>query len=271
LEKAKGMLADAPCAEFQEMVDALEEGLAGANATLAPLLENLAMLQAKLPQAPEPVMPKFDPEKHPLLKKTLEKTEVAEPVVLNTGDMCEAYWREDRTWYKAKILSILGSASAPKYQVRYVDYDNTATLDRDGVRPLQQYKRKRDEPAPAPAAPVTSTPHVISGPASINPKAQAAKQEVAPEVPAQKKRKVPNQKALDKTVNNWKNWNSKGVGKKLSQKESMFRSGTSVDSRGGFSCGRLAERANLRSRLHRIRRGHDPDQQAHTSRQQGPC
>jgi len=234
------MLTDAPSAEFEETVAMLEEGLAEANASLAPLVDHLATLQAQLPQAAEPVVPKFDPEKHPLLKKTLEKTEVVQPVVLGTGDMCEAYWREDRQWFKAKILSILGSASAPKYQVRYIDYGNTATLDRDALRPLQtaQSKRKREEPTPAaaaPTAPVTSTPHVISGPASINPQAQVAKQDVAPEDPTQKKRKVPNKKALEKTVNNWKNWNSKGVGKKLAQKDSMFRSGTTVDSRGESS------------------------------------
>ena len=269
------MQADAPSEEFEGFVATCEEGLAEADALLAPLVENLASLKAKLPQAPEPVAPKFDPEKHPLLKKAVEKTETVQPIVLNTGDICEAYWREDKSWYKAKILSILGSASAPKYQVRYIEYDNTETVDRDAVRPLQSFqnKKKREEAtsAAAPITATTSSPHVISAPASINPKAQPAKQEAAAEPVVTKKRKVPNQKALDKTVNNWKNWSSKGVGKKLAQKDSMFRSGTTVDSRGKCADPCSADMANLHSGLYRLGRWHDPDAEAHTRQQQGPC
>ena len=47
-----------------------------------------------------------------------------------------------------------------------------------------------------------------------------------------KKRKIPNKKQLEKGVANWKNWSSKGVGKKTFQKPSMFRTGDNVNSRG---------------------------------------
>jgi survival of motor neuron-related-splicing factor 30 len=50
---------------------------------------------------------------------------------------------EDRSWYKAKIQSVLGSASAPKYLVRFIEYDDSITVDRNAERALPN-KRKRD-------------------------------------------------------------------------------------------------------------------------------
>lgn len=199
--------------------------------------EKLQALEAQLPEGsfvPAPER-KYDPEQHPLLKKTVEKAEPEKAVVFNTGDIVEVRYR-DGGWYKAKIVTILGSASAPKYKIKYIEYDEDDTVDRDAVRPMQN-KRKRD-PEPAPAtiptvpAPVTSTPHVISGPASVNPKIQAAKPAAPADGLEPKKRKIPNKKQLEKGVASWKNWSSKGVGKKISQKDSMFRTGTNVNSRG---------------------------------------
>ncbi|KAF1965706.1 hypothetical protein BU23DRAFT_593549 [Bimuria novae-zelandiae CBS 107.79] len=218
----------------------IEESMVQEEARVAPLRENLQALEAQLPNGSGAAERKYDPEQHPVLKKTLEKAEPAKAVVFNTGDIVEARYR-DGGWYKAKIVTILGSASAPKYKIKYTEYDEDDTLDRDALRPIQN-KRKRDpEPAPAPApaapAPVTSTPHVISGPASVNPKAQAPKQAAAPAEHhlGRIERKIPNKKVLEAKVSNWKNWNSKGVGKKISQKDSMFRTGTNVNSRVGFT------------------------------------
>lgn len=211
------------------MIADCESEIAKLAAELLPLREKLAALQAQLPQAPEP---KFDPEKHPLLKKATEKNEPAKPIVFNTGDMCEAMWN-DRLWYKAKIQTILGAASAPKYLVKFIEYDDIMTLNRDSIRPFVG-KRKREAEAASPSVPAavsTSSPHVISGPASINPDAQRAKQEPE-EKTVPKKRTIGSTKALGDRVSNWKDWNSKGVGKKFAKKESMFRSGTTVDSRG---------------------------------------
>lgn len=224
-EEVAGMSAD------------IEAAIAGHEAKLVTLREKRAALEAQLPAEPAKAVPKFDPEQHPMLKKGLEKAEPEKPVVFNTGDVCEARWT-DGLWYKAKVKTILGSASAPKFHVLFVEYNDTATLDRDALRPIQS-KRKRDpEPAPTPASqpaastPVTSTPHVISGPASVNPKAQPAAPSVPLDALEPKKRKIPNKKQLEKGVTSWKNWNSKGVGKKISQKDSMFRTGTNVNSRG---------------------------------------
>ena len=220
-----------------EMMADIEENLAQEEARLHTLREKLQALESQLPEGEGSVVPerKYDPEQHPLLKKTVEKAEPEKAVVLNTGDIVEVRYR-DGGWYKAKIVTILGSASAPKYKIKYLEYDEDDTVDRDAVRPLQS-KRKRD-PEPAPTAvptapaPVTSTPHVISGPASVNPKVQAAKAEAQADDLEPKKRKIPNKKQLEKGVANWKNWSSKGVGKKTFQKPSMFRTGDNVNSRG---------------------------------------
>jgi survival-of-motor-neuron-related-splicing factor 30 len=233
---AKQFHADNPSEDSATMLAEVEDGLADAKYKLEQALARLAPLQHQLPdepKEPEPEVPKFDPQNHPVLKKSIEKTEVVPAVALNTGDMCEAFWREDRKWYKAKIMTILGSTSKPQYKVKFIEYGDTPTLESDQVRPLavHQHKKKQEEPAAAPAAPVTSTPHVISAPAVTNAKA-IAPPAVASDAAPVKKRNIPNRKTLDKSVGSWKDWNSKGVGKKIAQKESMFRSGTTVESRG---------------------------------------
>jgi survival-of-motor-neuron-related-splicing factor 30 len=256
------------------MVAEIREAMSQEEAKVAPLREQLKALEVQLPKENAAPERKYDPEQHPLLKKTLEKVEPAKAVVFNTGDTIEARFF-DGLWYKAKIMTILGSSSAPKYKINYVEYNEDATVDRDAIRPVQS-KRKRDpEPtsAPAPAAiaapsPVTSTPHVISGPASLNPKAQSAKQDTPDDTAEPKKRKIPNKKQLEQKVTNWKNWSSKGVGKKISQKDSMFRTGTNVNSRGELHFTRGTDEHSLicDSRLYRIWQRHDGDFQAYPIR-----
>lgn len=231
------------------MVAEIKEAMSQEEAKVEPLRDQLRSLEAQLPIDNAAPGRKFDPESHPLLKKTLDKAEPAKPVVYNTGDTIEARFF-DGHWYKAKIMTILGSSSAPKYKINYVEYNEDATVDRDAIRPVQSKRKRELEPAsaPAPAAapsPVTSTPHIISGPASVNPKTQVAKQETAGDDAEPKKRKIPNKKQLEQKVNNWKNWNSKGVGKKISQKDSMFRTGTNVNSRGEFMRSVVLMSANL--------------------------
>ncbi|CAI6313153.1 unnamed protein product [Periconia digitata] len=205
---------------------------------LEPLYAELKDLHAKLPAPPGASAPKFDVEKHPVLKKMVEKTDAEPdtPVNFNTGDVVEAQWR-DKQWYKAKIQQILGSRSAPKYLVKFIEYDDSMTVDRENVRAIPIKRKREPEPPAQPAAPVTSTPQVISGPVSLNPEVKKAKVElpVADDAPMPRRHNIPNRKTLDKTVNSWKTWNSKGVGKKIAQKDSMFRSSTNVGSRVGFT------------------------------------
>lgn len=237
-------------------------------AALARLRPELARLEAQLPQAPQPAAPKFDPEKHPLLRKATEKQEPEKPMTFSTGDVIEAQWT-DRSWYKAKIMSVLGSTSAPKYLVRFADYDDSITVDRDAVRPLPS-KRKRDpEPvaAPSPAMPLTSTPHVISGPASMNPNVQksiVAEEEVKP------KSRIANKGQLKKRQSNWQDFQTK-TSKKMPKKESMFRTSTEAGSRGTCPLQLSAEIVTdyCFSWLHRLWQGHDRDPQACALRSQG--
>ncbi|KAL5406651.1 hypothetical protein PMIN06_011295 [Paraphaeosphaeria minitans] len=221
------------------MVAEINEAMSQEEAKLAPLRQQLKALEAQLPKGNAAPERKYDPEQHPLLKKTLEKAEPAKAAVYNTGDVIEARFF-DGLWYKAKIMTILGSSSAPKYKINYVEYNEDATVDRDAIRPIQNKRKRESEPnttsAPAAApSPVTSTPYIISGPASVNPKTQKTTPDTPGDDAEPKKRKIPNKKQLEQKVNNWKNWNSKGVGKKISQKDSMFRTGSNVNSRVGFT------------------------------------
>lgn len=220
--------------ELEDMRVEIQSYIATQDAILQRILPELAALEAELPQAPEPAVPKFDPEKHPLLRKALEKQEPEKVVVFNTGDMCEAQWT-DKSWYKAKIQSILGSASAPKYLVRFLEYDDSITVDRSAVRPLPSKRKREAETAPAPLsnAPTTSTPHVISGPASLNPNAHLAKAAVDTAEP-KKTNRIANQGTLKKRASNWLDFQAK-TSKKMPKKESMFRTSTNVGSRVGFT------------------------------------
>ncbi|EAT86128.1 hypothetical protein HBI56_097310 [Parastagonospora nodorum] len=218
--------------DTEDLREEMKPFIAMHEAALARLRPELAKLEAQLPQAPQPTAPKFDPEKHPLLRKAAEKQEPEKPMTFSTGDLIEAQWT-DRSWYKAKIQSVLGSASAPKYVVRFIDYDDSTTVDRDAIRPLPS-KRKRDpEPvaAPSPVTPLTSTPHVISGPASMNPNVQksiVAEEEVKP------KSRIANKGQLKKRQSNWQDFQTK-TNKKMPKKESMFRTSTEAGSRVGFT------------------------------------
>jgi survival-of-motor-neuron-related-splicing factor 30 len=223
-------------AEITQMRNEIVSTIAGIDAKLDRLRSELAALETELPQAAEPAGPKFDPEKHPLLRKTAEKQEPDKAVAFSTGDIVEAQWT-DRSWYKAKIQSILGSVSAPKYLVKFIEYDDTLTVDHSAVRPLLN-KRKRDaEPvaAPAPLTPVTSTPHVISGPASMNPNIQTAKKNAAADDMEKKPSRIANKQILKKRQSTWQDFSGKMDKKGIVKKDSMFRTSTEAGSRGGHS------------------------------------
>ncbi|PVH99524.1 hypothetical protein DM02DRAFT_614950 [Periconia macrospinosa] len=234
--------------EVLEIKPECESNIADLNAKLEPLYKERDAMQAKLPEAPKPAAPKFDVEKHPVLKKMVEKAdaEADVPAKFDTGDIVEAQWA-DKQFYKAKIQTILGSKSAPKYHIKFLDYDESMTVDRESLRAIP-IKRKREPEEPA--VPVTSTPQVISGPVSVNPEAKKAKGEASPaDTVMPRRRNIPNKKTLEKGVNNWKSWSSKGVGKKIAQKDSMFRSGTHEGSRVGFTgsgAGMTASQQRLR-------------------------
>ncbi|KAL5114192.1 hypothetical protein ACEQ8H_007940 [Pleosporales sp. CAS-2024a] len=248
--------AQGASSEYDGFKQEIASAIAMHEATLARLRPELASLEAQLPHAPQPAAPKFDPEKHPLLRKAAEKPEPEKPVTFNTGDMVEAQW-SDRSWYKAKVQSVLGSASAPKYLVRFIEYEDSITVDSNAVRPMPG-KRKRDaEPvaAPPPAAPVTSTPHVISGPASINPNAQKAKASTGAEEDVKPKSRIANKGQLKKRQGAWQEFQAK-TSKKIPKKESMFR--TSTEAVGFTGSGKGMTETHKRARYdHKADAAHD--------------
>lgn len=211
---------------FKPMQDECNTELGKINGSLATLRKKLAELEQKLPQQFDTPALKFDPEKHPLLRKTVEKPEPAKPVVFNTGDICEVQWSGDKGWYKAKILSVMGSTADPKYTVRFLQYDETATVDKKSVRSIA--KRKAEEPAVV-NQPAKTAQIVISAPASVNPAAQAAAANDAGDAQPKvvKRRKIGGDKALDRKKNSWKQFQAS-----TPQRESQFRVGTGINSRG---------------------------------------
>jgi survival-of-motor-neuron-related-splicing factor 30 len=113
------------------------------------------------------------------------------------------------------------------------EYEDSITVDRNAVRPLPS-KRKRDpEPAAAPslAMPVTSTPHIISGPASVNPNSQQANKNIVDEEDVKPKSRIANKGQLKKRQGAWQEFQAK-TSKKIPKKESMFRTSTEAGSRG---------------------------------------
>ncbi|KAF2262003.1 hypothetical protein CC78DRAFT_546217 [Lojkania enalia] len=237
--------------ENHYLLGEVEKTLAEYNATLPSLRLDLTTLEASLPKKPELPAPKFDPEKHPLLKKNVEKVEPAKPIIYSTGDLIEAQWT-DKQWYTAKILMTLGSASNPQYKVRFLDYkDADMTVDRGALRPVQSEGKKRKADGPPSQSQTmqttTSSALVISGPVSMNPSAQVTKEAAKDsEVPQKNKRKVGGEKALERKKANWQNFTRSN--KKVNNKESMFRSGTSINSKVGFT-GSGAGMTEIRKRV----------------------
>ncbi|KAF2193515.1 hypothetical protein K469DRAFT_712293 [Zopfia rhizophila CBS 207.26] len=226
--------------QYREFKREIEGFVGESDVKLGKLREKLAQLEDALPAEEKP---KWDPTKHPLFKKITEKPEPEKPIVYQVGDIVEAKW-EDRQWYKAKILSSLGSSANPKYTVGFVDYkDSHLTVDRSQIRPLlnEGKKRKADGAVVTPSAAATTikAPAVISAAASINvaePKQEPSKVSDGPPRPQKVPRKIGTNGALNKKQKSWKEFMARGGGdKKAHKKDSMFRSGDSVGSKVGVT------------------------------------
>ncbi|UZJ51740.1 hypothetical protein CBS101457_001060 [Exobasidium rhododendri] len=53
------------------------------------------------------------------------------------GDECQAKYAGDGRWYSARIVSVGGSSTDPKYSVLYKGYDSTEIVTSDSLRPLK--------------------------------------------------------------------------------------------------------------------------------------
>ncbi|KAE8134690.1 hypothetical protein BDV38DRAFT_285639 [Aspergillus pseudotamarii] len=180
-------------------------------------------------------------------KPTVEQTEEsAPPASFSVNEHVLARWTSgDNSFYPARITSITGSSSNPVYLVSFKSYGTVESLTAKDLRPISgndSRKRKADgssgnsaSQSPAPQLPNSS---VISAAADINPAlANQARKEPSkvgdgPARPAKAPRKVKANRELEAGKMKWKDFASKG---KLGRKESMFRTGDSVNARVGFT------------------------------------
>ncbi|KAE8368594.1 hypothetical protein BDV27DRAFT_122004 [Aspergillus caelatus] len=180
-------------------------------------------------------------------KPTVEQTEEsAPPASFSVNEHVLARWTSgDNSFYPARITSITGSSSNPVYLVSFKSYGTVESLTAKDLRPISgndSRKRKADgssgnsaSQSPAPQLPNSS---VISAAADINPAlANQARNEPSKvgdgsARPAKAPRKVKANRELEAGKMKWKDFASKG---KLGRKESMFRTGDSVNARVGFT------------------------------------
>jgi survival-of-motor-neuron-related-splicing factor 30 len=180
--------------------------------------------------------------------RTDEATATAPPPAasFSVNDTVLARWVSgDNAFYPARITSITGSSSNPVYLVSFKSYATVENLTAKDIRPIagnDSRKRKADgtsgsSASPSPAPPSVSHANVISAAADINPAlANQARQEPSkagdtPARPAKVARKVKANKELEEGKNKWQNFAAKGKGK-FGKKDSMFRTGDSVNARG---------------------------------------
>ena len=177
---------------------------------------------------------------------TIEEAHPPAPASYRVNDTVLARWVSgDGSYYPARITSITGSSSNPIYLVSFKSYSTMENLTSKDIRPVAGIDRKRkadgtpgSSASPSPAPP---PPNVISAAADINPalasqvRQEPSKVEDGPARPAKVPRKVKANKELEEGKNKWKDFAAKTKTKgKLGKKDSMFRTGDSVNARGTF-------------------------------------
>lgn len=152
----------------------------------------------------------------------------------------------DNSFYPARITSITGSASNPVYFVKFKSYATVETLSAKDIKPVSSSggggdsrKRKADASSAGSPSPLPNPHHphpgVISAAADINPalanqaRKEPSKATDGPPRPPKMSRKVKANKELEEGKMKWKDFASKG---KLGKRDSMFRTGESVNARG---------------------------------------
>lgn len=174
-----------------------------------------------------------------------EEAPPPQPVSFSVNDNVLARWVSgDGAFYPARITSITGSSSNPVYLVSFKSYSTVENLTAKDLRPISGHdnrKRKADGIPGSSASPSPMPPssNVISAAADINPAlADQAKKEPSkigdgPARPAKAPRKVKATRELEEGKSKWQDFAAKAKGKgKFGKKESMFRTGESVNARG---------------------------------------
>ncbi|KAJ5666487.1 uncharacterized protein N7477_008935 [Penicillium maclennaniae] len=179
--------------------------------------------------------------------EAIEEAQPPAPASYRVNDTVLARWVSgDGSYYPARITSITGSSSNPIYLVSFKSYSTMENLTSKDIRPVAGIDRKRkadgtpgSSASPSPAPP---PPNVISAAADINPalasqaRQEPSKVEDGPARPAKVPRKVKANKELEEGKNKWKDFAAKTKTKgKFGKKDSMFRTGDSVNARVGFT------------------------------------
>lgn len=151
----------------------------------------------------------------------------------------------DNSYYPARITSITGSSSNPVYIVSFKSYGTVESLTAKDLKPTSNSDSRKRKADGSPGSSSNHTPvpqppnaSVISAAADINPAlaTQARKEPSKPSDgsarPTKASRKVKANKELEAGKNKWKDFASKT---KYGKKESMFRTGDSVNARVGFT------------------------------------
>lgn len=229
-----------------------------------PLLKSqIAALKAKSAPALDAVAgsPKYDMSKHPKyhtpggdtrdVAGDLAGKSEEHRVSFNVGDVVQAKYSADKSWYPATIVSKTGSSSDPVYTVNFKGYDEKEQKRKHEVRPAENKKRKAEgdagasngakkaaaaaaavPPPPPPPAPVHDGT-VISGAPSIDAslvkKYEPSKVSDGPTRMAPAPKKLKGNKTLEKSKNSWNDWQKSGPkkpaigGASKLKKDSQFR------------------------------------------------
>lgn len=232
------------------MKEELEEAILVTETAIAELRPATA---AALPSlSPAPAQEKWSKENHPAFQPGYKRpgaplSPVEEPqsqaaTTFQVNDTVLAKWvTGDKAFYPARITSITGSSASPIYNVTFKSYGNSETLRGHDIKAIlnDSKKRKADGSPAMPISPVvTGNSNVISAAANINPelahqvRKEPSKVSDGPTRPAKVPRKVKANKELEAGKNKWQDFSAKGKMGKVAKKDSMFRTGESVNARG---------------------------------------
>lgn len=242
--------ADPDNGELQNLKSELEEVITLTETAIAELKPAPALVQPNKP-SPPPVKEKWSRENHPAYQAGYRpppppaQEPPPVPASFKVNDTVLARWKSgDGSFYPARITSITGSSSNPVYYVNFKNYNSTETLRDKDIRPLpsdESRKRKADGPPGISAPPPPPNPSVISAAANVDPelanqvRREPSKVSDGPARPAKVPRKVKANKELEAGKAKWQDFASKGKIGKSNKKESMFRTGESVNARVGFT------------------------------------
>ena len=224
------------------------------------LKAQIAALKVKTAPSSSSDAPKYDMSKHPKYQTSAD-TPPPPPAEesrasFNVGDLVQAKYSADKSWYPATIVSKTGSPSDPVYTVNFKGYDEKEQKRKHEVRPVENKKRKAEADAGSAAGPkkVAAVPPppptpvqdgtVISGAPSIDAtlvkKYEPSKVSDGPTRMAPAPKKLKGNKTLEKSKSSWNDWQKSGPKKpavggatKL-KKDSMFRTPDLPNAKGAF-------------------------------------